>query len=145
MIDSGLTQDPGKDIFAFLFIMNMLFTSMLVVGSNSLGTPTETPPGATGARGDAAQTIDGEKAGVIQKEGSRLWLVYQNDRYQPGKDIKRLIEDGHVFTEGTDKNKRQVLYILDNGVRDINLSLYFKTFRPVQQAGVGVVFVRRGD
>jgi hypothetical protein len=141
------TQDPGKDLFAYLFLLIMVFSFMLLMTTSERQS---TLPGQKGpqqsedsGRSRLAAVSTDKIAQLVKKDG-RLWLRFGNDAYDPVWDMGRLEEDQRiaVITE-TDGRQQRVLYLEEDRTNTVLLAEYLAAFQHLNRHGIGVAFAER--
>lgn len=138
------SQDPGKDLFAFLFIMVTIFSAMMLktveqqAGLAGQNSPSQTQAGATTLAAVAADHI-----GRLDRRGGELLLVFGDRAYAPQQHLAQLERDGHVAqVRGEDGQERQ-LYVAEDRRGQVLLGEYLEAFQQLSRAGIGVAFVER--
>lgn len=145
--DSGLFQDPGKDLFAFLFLMVMVFSFMVLMSSHEL----------VKRAGESAQSITQESPGQsslvsvadhslgrLVKKGTQIYIVFGNDFYSPITDIQRMETDSRIsIVQGKDGKTQKVIYLEEKQSSKVLLEEYLQTFKTLSDRGVGVAFSER--
>ena len=140
------TEDPGKDLYAYLYIMTILFCIMCVTAGKLQKTPSR-QPGPEKNRLPATTTlaaISPEKLGRLVKENNTVFLVYGSSRYRPAQDAEKLEADGRIAITVDEKGaKRKMLYLEEQQTRGVLLSEYLSTFAHLGDLGIGVSFAER--
>ncbi len=143
-----MTQDPGKDLFAYLFLLIMVFAFMLLMsfeqkdgaGSTQTG-PVEKKPSLTGPK-----TVSRDQVARLVKEGNTLLLRFGTVVYDPETDFKRLEDDGRIVTvHGDNGEVRRFLYIEKKSRQVISLFEYLDTFHIFSKQEVSIAFAREAE
>jgi len=141
------TQDPGKDLFAYLFLLIMIFSFMLLMTTeerrNSI--PGQEGPQKHDATGRSVLTaVPVEKIGQLAKKDGQLYLKFGKELYHPGRDLNRLKEERRISVV-SDKDGRQnrVLYLEEEKANKVLLAEYLAAFQYLSQQGIGVAFAER--
>jgi len=141
------TQDPGKDLFAYLFLLIMVFSFMLLM---TTGERKSTMPGQTGPQKHDATgrsrlaAVPLEKIAKLARKGGNLYLKFGNEFYHPDRDVDRLEKD-HRIALISDKDGRQkrVLYLEEDKTNKVLLAEYLEAFQHLSLKGIGVAFAER--
>jgi hypothetical protein len=132
-------QDPGKDLFAYLFLLIMVFAFMLLLSVDQRNpaqrAPDQTQPGRSGF-----QAVSPDHVATLEKSQGKLWLRYGDVRYDPLRDYDRLVQDQRMVA-GEDERK-QVLMIENNQQQRISLHDYLETFSALSRQGVTIAFAK---
>jgi len=142
----GGTVDPGKDLFAYLFILIMVFSFMLLMTTeerHAHRAQSPAPQTLKAGRSEMA-SVRTTNIGRLEKRGGGLVLLFAGQAYDPVKDFARLEKDGRITaTPGPDGKPRRTIY-LDAGDADlVSLAEYLETFRFLGEQGVNVAFAER--
>lgn len=134
--------DPGKDLFAYLFLLIMVFAFMLMMSSEQAGSAQNAP--ARKKNGTSALTqVAIENIGVLEKQGSQLLLRFGKNLYDPETDFEKLEQDKRIMTITKDGKNQKILYIEKKGRTSISLFDYLDTFKPLSRKGVSIAFAGR--
>jgi hypothetical protein len=141
------TQDPGKDLFAYLFLLIMVFSFMLLM---TTGERQHTIPGQTGPQQheDAGRSrlasVSLEKIAQLAKRDGRLCLRFGNESYDPARDMDRLEKDQRIaLITGRDGRQQRVLYLEEDKTNKVLLAEYLEAFQHLNRRGIGVAFAER--
>ncbi|NOY69161.1 MAG: hypothetical protein GXP53_06665 [Deltaproteobacteria bacterium] len=139
--------DPGKDLFAYLFLMIMVFCFMLLMSASEVTrsmSGQQSPETRKAASGSTLISVSVENIGrLVQKDGA-VYLMFGNVLYSPVTDIGRLTTDGRVEkTTGKNGENKRVLYIEANSSGRVLLSEYLSAFEALNQQGISVAFAER--
>jgi hypothetical protein len=133
-------QDPGKDLFAYLFLLIMVFAFMLLLSVDqqrqAQNAPEQAQPGRSGFH-----SVSPEHVAALEKDRGKLWLWYGDVRYDPLTDFEKLVQDRRLITDGT--GEKQVLLIGDTSGKGISLHDYLETFSVFSRQGVAIAFARQ--
>ena len=141
------TQDPGKDLFAYLFLLIMVFSFMLLMttGEKKRTIPGQTAPQQHDTTGRSLLTaVPLEKIAKLAKENGILYLRFGSTLYHPERDVGRLEKD-HRIALISDKDGRQkrVLYLEEDRTNKVLLAEYLEAFQHLSLKGIGVAFAER--
>lgn len=141
------TQDPGKDLFAYLFLLIMVFSFMLLM---TTGERKSTIPGQTGPQQHNAigrsllAAVPLEKIGRLAKKDGSLYLKFGSEFYHPGRDVDRLEKDDRIaLISDKDGRQRRVLYLEEDKANKVLLAEYLEAFQHLSLRGIGVAFAER--
>ncbi len=142
----GATVDPGKDLFAYLFILIMVFSFMLLMTTeerHSRRAENRAPQSLKAGRSELA-TVKAVNIGRLEKRGRGLVLVFAGQRYDPVRDFSRLEDDGRItIGRDADGKPRRTLYLDAGDAGLVSLAEYLKAFRFLGEHGVSVAFAER--
>ncbi|MCG8617589.1 MAG: hypothetical protein MI802_15330 [Desulfobacterales bacterium] len=144
-LGSVLTQDPGKDLFAYLFLLIMVFAFMLLMSFEQKDGVAAAQTGPEQNKSDirGPRTVSRDQVARLVKEGDTLLLRYGSVVYDPATDVERLTDDGRIVTvTGDNGDSRQFLYIEKQGRGTISLFEYLDTFQVFSRHQVAVAFAR---
>ena len=146
-MNNGQGQDPGKDLFAYLFLLMMVFVFVLLMtlhqvqaGTNMTPAPTSTAPQG----GTILKDIKQNQVGTLVKQGDQLVLCFGKEIYRPQRDIERLLASTHLVTD-FDKsgNTRKIIYLDAGQPQAVLLGEYLTSFKTLSRAGISVAFVEK--
>lgn len=134
--------DPGKDLFAYLFLLIMVFSFMLLMSSEQAGS-TQKAPGRTKKGKSTLTTVFKENIASLEKIDSKIFLRFGKDLYDPEKDFEKLKLDKRiVIAKKGSKQEQLFLYIEKKNQVDISLFEYLETFKKLSQKNVSIAFVQ---
>lgn len=140
-IGTVLTQDPGKDLFAYLFLLIMVFAFMLLMSFEQQQEAAQAAPVEKQSGQSGLAVVSGEHVALLEKQGDSLLLRFGNRVYDPMLDFSRLEADGHIVTiPDADGRPGKFLYIQNKSQRSISLMDYLDTFKVFSRHGVSVAF-----
>ena len=141
------TQDPGKDLFAYLFLLIMVFSFMLLMTTEERrdSIPGQAGPQKHDATGRSALTaVPVEKIGRLEKKGDQLYLKFGKEFYHPGRDVNRLKKDQRISVfPDKDGRQKHVLYLEEEKANKVLLAEYLTAFQYLSRQGIGVAFAER--
>ena len=146
-LTSGATVDPGKDLFAYLFLMIMVFCFMLMMAAHDATQSVEgqqSPEKQDSAASSSMAQVSVESIGQLVKKKGEIYIQYGEVLYSPKKDVAQMETDGRVMTI-TDKNgvEKKVLYIEETNDQQVLLTEYLSAFQHLSKNGIGVAFAER--
>ncbi|MBN2705712.1 MAG: hypothetical protein JXR89_04640 [Deltaproteobacteria bacterium] len=138
--------DPGKDLFAYLFILVMVFTFMLLMTTEerrSREAELKAPRShQTGNSRFAA--VENHKIGHLEKNGSEIKLVFAGRSYHPWRDLKALREDGRISRlKQAEGGEEEVIYLAADNINHVSLAEYFTAFRYLGEQGINIAFAEK--
>ena len=141
------TQDPGKDLFAYLFLLIMVFSFMLLM---SMEEKTEKLTGQKAPRQESSSgkssitSVSNEKIGKLIKENGQIYLLFGEKKYRPKEDLDMLEKDNIiVMVPGADDKKNRMIYIEEDRGSKVFLTEYLAAFQYLSQKGISVAFAER--
>jgi len=138
-------QDPGKDLFAYLFLVMLIFafTILLTYEQKVRRAGMQRSPREVAAGTSSVVTLDSGDIGTLTRHDGRVCLVFENRRYDPATDITRLEEQGVIKTIQQEGRQTKVLYIEEEARSRIYLKEYLQTFASLNSRGIDIAFARR--
>lgn len=140
-------QDPGKDLFAYLFLVMLLFSFVILVtyeekirqGQKIQKSPTVTSPGTS-----SLVKLKNEEIGKLVKKGGIIYLLFGRNFYRPDEDVKSLEEKG-IFKIIKDEagKETKTIYIEEDPQSKIYLNEYLEAFKKLSDQGINISFARR--
>lgn len=147
--NNGIMADPSKDLFAYLFLMIMIFCFMLMMATHEIVQGVkgqDSPVKQAASAGSSFAHVDVEGIGRLLKQGNDIFIAYGDRRYSPKTDLEAMRADGRVMTlPSADGAEKQVLYIEETGDQQVLLTEYLEAFGYLSQQGIGVAFAERVD
>jgi len=141
------TEDPGKDLYAYLYLMTMVFSFMLLIASTKPQNPVsgQTAPEQNDASGRSTlASVSFEKIGRLARKDNQLFLVFGKEPYHPKKDLNRLEQDGRIaVVQDSHGGKKKFIYIEEDRSNSVLLSEYLSAFQYLSRQGIGVAFAKR--
>ena len=138
-----LAQDPGKDLFAYLFLLIMVFSFMLLMSFEQKEAGAQTGPVEKKNEIAGPDLVSRDRVGRLVKEGETLLIRFGTVVYDPATDFQRLEADGRITeVSGKSGGSRRFLYIEKDNRQMISLFDYLDTFRSFSQQGVTIAFAR---
>jgi hypothetical protein len=141
------TQDPGKDLFAYLFLLIMVFSFMLLMTTDECRDAVsgqKSPERSNSSSGSSLASVAFEKIGRMVKKDGKLYLAFGKILYDPKKDVEKLENDGRITTIiDKDDVQRRLLYIEEDNDQKVFLTEYLDAFEYLSNQGIGVAFSER--
>ena len=131
-----LAGDPGKDLFAYLFLLIRVFAFMLLMSGKGNGTAQAAPDQPPQGKSAIVVSATGMVAELVEKNG-RILLQYPGATYDPTTDFNRLMADERIIT-GADGT--HILYVKNEDRNTIGLSQYLEAFKALSGRQVAIAF-----
>jgi len=146
---NGIMADPSKDLFAYLFLMIMIFCFMLMMATHEIVQGVkgqDSPAKQEAAAGSSLAHVNVEGIGRLLKQGNDIFIAYGDHHYSPKTDLEAMRADGRVMTlPGKDGKDKQVLYIEETSDQQVLLTEYLEAFGYLSRQGIGVAFAERAE
>ena len=142
MSQSNEENDPGKDIFALLFLSFFLINAVVLVCVSNPSAPTVNIDAASGAEGKA---IDPTYLAAIEIEGPAVIVVQNNISYFLPKDFEKFRKTARFEYQTDEKgNETPMLMIEDPGTR-LTAGQMLTAVKMLNDNRIGVQFGRVGS
>ncbi len=143
----GQFQDPGKDLFAFLFLMVMVFSFMVMMSSHEIvkRSGKKVQPIKQESPGQSSLvSIADRNLGRLVKKDKEIYIAFGSEFYSPIRDIKKMETDSRIrIIQGKDGQTQKVIYLEEKQASRVLLEEYLKTFKALSDQDVGVAFSER--
>ncbi len=137
------TVDPGKDLFAYLFILIMVFSFMLLMTTeerHSHKDEQKAPQSSKLGRSQIAR-VASINIGQLEKGEQGIVMVFEGQRYNPLQDVERLTRDGRItVSRQLDGSYNRTLYLVAENAQKVSLVEYLKAFSFLGEQGINVAF-----
>ncbi len=137
------TVDPGKDLFAYLFILIMVFSFMLLMTTeerHSRRHGQKAPQSSKVGRSQVAEVAP-VNIGRLEKGEGGIVLIFEGQRYHSWQDVERLIADGRITVfRQSDGSSDRTLYLAADNAQKVSLAEYLKAFSFLSEHGINVAF-----
>ena len=137
-------QDPGKDLFAYLFLLMMVFSFMLLMtmDEKQKKMPVQTAPEQeTSSSRLAATVVLTSKVGLLGKKAGKITLFYGDKSYDIATNIGQMIADDRFVIKREDGREVKMLYVREDLQNKLMLEEYFLATKALSEQGIRVVFV----
>lgn len=131
--------DPGKDLFAYLFLLIMVFSFMLLMSLEQSGSA-QTAPDQKKRGGSTFSKVAKETLATLENRDSKIFLRFGKDIYDPQTDLKRLEQDKRIVMKKQGETIQKVLYIKKTKDNGISLSQYLETFKSFSENNISIAF-----
>jgi len=130
-------QDPGKDLFAFLFLTTFIMVFVMLMAyeqkTKSVNKP-PTPPSNSGG----TITLPKGDIGLLTKEKGKIILAFGSRKFDPTDQIQlNTLITGPWIKEMEGKKR---IYLKEAPNSNVLLSEYFSAFNEISGKGIEVVF-----
>ena len=137
------TVDPGKDLFAYLFILIMVFSFMLLMTTeerHSRKYGQKAPQSSKVGHSQVAEVAP-VNIGRLEKGDKGIVLIFERQIYHPWQDIERLTADGRItVSQRADGSSDRILYLAADNAQKVSLAEYLKAFSFLGEHGINVAF-----
>ncbi len=138
-------QDPGKDLFAYLFLVMLIFSFIILLTYEQKvrreavqQSPTEISQGSS-----SLITLNTGQIGRLVKREEKVCLLFGEKTYFPDTDIAVMEKDGIIKQVSRNGRKAKVLYLKEDPRSSIYLKEYLETFSALSQHGIDIAFARQ--
>ena len=131
--------DPGKDLFAYLFLLIMVFSFMLLMSSEQTGNAQKAPEQQKSSKSTFSQIVE-KNIATLEKKGTKIFLRFENDLYDPQKDFEKLEQDKRIVVKKQGGNVQKFLYIKKTNHETISLFQYLETFKTFSDHNISIAF-----
>lgn len=138
-------QDPGKDLFAYLFLVMLIFSFVILITYEEKvrrQTIQESPKEVSQGKSSLV-TLKNKEIGKLIKRDGRIYLLFGEKSYQPDKDIASLEKAGIIKKIQKEGKETSVLYIEEDPQSRIYLKEYLETFAALSDQGIDIAFARK--
>lgn len=131
--------DPGRDLFAYLFLLIMVFAFMLLMSFEEAESIQKSPVQRQPGKSVAVQ-ISKDNIASLEVVDSRVYLRFGKALYDPVTDFEKLVRDKKIVTQSKNGKEQRLLYVSRENIRNISLSDYLETFKTLSERDVLVAF-----
>lgn len=132
--------DPGKDLFAYLFLLIMVFAFMVLMSIEQKNNTQQAPDQKKQGKSRVTQILK-KNIGTLEDRDGKIYLKFDQTIYDPVKDLHRLVQDKRiVISHPEGKEKQQFLYIEKKNQETISLFDYLETFQKLSQKNITIAF-----
>jgi len=135
----GAAGDPGKDLFAYLFLLIMVFAFMLLM-SVEQGKDVQKAPDRQTRSQVGGVAVSRDMIGDLVVRDSKLFLRFGQTFYDPLTQADQLENDGKVWQEGEGGDMKKVLYVKRPEQAGVTLGKYLDTFKAFAARNISVAF-----
>ncbi len=138
---NAMSGDPGKDLFAYLFLLVMMFSFMLLMSMNS-SESRQKAPDQNGNGKSSFSRVPEKNVAVLEKKNGALYLRFGRILYNPSTDMEKLEQDKRITIKKNGDKVQKFLYIKKDKNQTISLFDYLDTFKFFSDNQISVAFVR---
>ena len=138
-------QDPGKDLFAYLFLVMLVFSFVILLtyeqkmkNLSVRKSPTEVSQGSS-----SLITLENREIGRMVKQDGKICLLFGEKIYFPDTDVSNLEREGIIKKVTRDGKESRVLYIVEDPRSRIYLREYLEAFSALSKQGVDIAFAQK--
>ncbi len=138
-------QDPGKDLFAYLFLVMLVFSFVILLTYeqkmkyvSAQKSPKEISRGTS-----SLVSLENRQIGKLIKRDGKIFLMFGDRVYSPDTDISILDIAGIIKTRVQNGREEKVLYIEEDPQSHIYLREYLDTFSALSHQGIDIAFAKR--
>jgi len=138
-------QDPGKDLFAYLFLVMLIFSFVILLTYEQKvrrQTIQKSPEEVSQGRSSLV-TLKNKEIGKLIKRDGIIYLLFGEKSYRPDTDIASLEKEGILKTIQRDGKEAKMLYIEEEPQSRIYLKEYLETFAALSDQGIDIAFARK--
>ncbi|MEA3465668.1 MAG: hypothetical protein U9R29_06640 [Thermodesulfobacteriota bacterium] len=144
---AGAGHDSGKDLFAYLFLLMVIFVFVLLMTLHQVQGATEQTTAPTTNQpqeNSLVKSINQQQFGVLVKVDDQLVLQFGDQYFRPQQDLEQLLASPYLLSE-TDAtgHERKVLYLDADHGQQVLLTEYLSSFQSLSRAGIDVAFAKR--
>lgn len=140
------TADPGKDLYAYLYLITVISFIFLVTAgkmpdaiSKHEGPDQLKTPGVS-----SLATLSSKNLGKLVKQGAQIYLKFGNRLIDPITEIHRLEAEGFLTSlRGTGGKEKKTLFLESAETKAVLLSEYLSAFQQFSKHGIGIAFAER--
>ncbi len=134
--------DPGKDLFAYLFLLIMVFSFMLLMSFEQAGSVQKAPDSEKNGT-STLTTISKDNIASLEEIDSKIFLRFGKVLYDPEYDIEKLEQDKKIVAVKQDgREEQRFLYIEKKNQEDISLFEYLETFKRLSRKNISIAFAQ---
>ncbi len=146
-ISASPGQDPGKDLFAYLFLLMVVFVFVLLMTLHQVQAEadmTKAPKISKPQGNSTLKSLSQSQFGMLIKEDGQLVLRFGGDSYRPQQDLEQLLASPHLIQEQDETGQpRKTLYLNAGQQQSVLLGEYLSSFQALSQAGISVSFAEK--
>jgi len=140
------TADPGKDLYAYLYLITVIsFIFLVTAGKMPSAVSKHEGPDQLKVPGvSSLATVASRKLGKLVKKENRIYLKFGNRLIDPINDLHRLEAEGFLAAnKGSDGKEKKTLYLESAETNSVLLSEYLVAFERFSQNGIGIAFAEK--
>ena len=138
-------QDPGKDLFAYLFLVMLIFSFVILITYEQKvrkQTIQESPKEVSQGKSSLVTLKNKERGKLIRRDG-KIYLLFGEKTYRPDKDVSLLEGSGIIKKIQKEGKETRVIYIEEDPQSRIYLKEYLEAFAALCDQGIDIAFARK--
>ncbi len=138
-------QDPGKDLFAYLFLVMLIFSFVILITYEQKVRKLviEESPREVSQGRSSLVTLKNKEIGRLVKRNGKIYLLFGEKSYRPDTDLNLLEKLGIIKKIQKEGKESRVLYIAEEPQSRIYLNEYLETFAALSDQGIDIAFARK--
>ena len=112
---------------------------MLLMSSEQTGNAQKAPEQQKSSKSTFSQIVE-KNIATLEKKGTKIFLRFENDLYDPQKDFEKLEQDKRIVVKKQGGNVQKFLYIKKTNHETISLFQYLETFKTFSDHNISIAF-----
>ncbi len=140
------TADPGKDLYAYLYLITVIsFIFLVTAGKMPNAVSKHEGPDQLKVPGvSSLATVSSRKLGKLVKKDNRIYLKFGDRLIDPINDLRSLETEGFLIAnKGSDGKEKKTLYLESAETNSVLLSEYLIAFERFSQNGITIAFAEK--
>jgi len=140
------TADPGKDLYAYLYLITVIsFIFLVTAGKMPNALSKHQGPDQLKVSGASSlTTVASRNLGKLVKQGNRIYLKFGDRFINPATEIHRLEAEGFLTAmKNPDGDEKKTLFLESAETNAVLLSEYLSAFQQFTRHGIGIAFAER--
>ncbi len=140
------TADPGKDLYAYLYLITVIsFIFLVTAGKMPNAVAKHEGPDQLKVPGvSSLATVASGKLGKLVKQENRIFLKFGDRLIDPVTEIHYLEAEGFLTaTKSADGKKKKTLFLESAETKAVLLSEYLSAFQQFSKHGIGIAFAEQ--
>ena len=140
------TADPGKDLYAYLYLITVIsFIFLVTAGKMSNAVAKYEGPDQHKVSGASSlTTVASRNLGKLVKQDNRIYLKFGDRLIDPVTELHRLQAEGFLTAmKGPDGKEKKTLFLESAETHAVLLSEYLSAFQQFSRHGISIAFAER--
>ena len=140
------TADPGKDLYAYLYLITVIsFIFLVTAGKMPNAVVKHESPDQRKVPGvSSLATVASRNLGKLVKQENRIYLKFGDRLIDPITEIHYLEAEGFLTAmRGPGGKKKRTLFLESAETKAVLLSEYLAAFQQFSKHGIGIAFAER--
>ena len=140
------TADPGKDLYAYLYLITVIsFIFLVTAGKMPNAISKHESPDQLKVPGvSSLATVASRNLGKLVKQENRIFLKFGDRLIDPVTEIHRLQAEGFLTaTKSADGKEKKTLFLESAETHAVLLSEYLSAFQQFSRHGISIAFAER--